>query len=167
MAAQDDDLAPESAEDLFEDAPCGFLSTRPDGTIVRVNRTLLRWLGQPSEAVVGRRFADLLSPASRIYHETHYAPLLHMQDGVRDVALDLVRADDSRLPVLVSATLRRDAAYAPTAVRVAVFDATERREYERELLGASRRERERRERAELMERTLGAFGDGLESKDRG
>jgi phosphoserine phosphatase RsbU/P len=151
----------ESAEDLFEDAPCGFLSTRPDGTIVRVNRTLLRWLGQPSGDVVGRRFADLLSPASRIYHETHYAPLLHMQDVVRDVSLDLVRADESRLPVLLSATLRRDEAHAPVAVRVAVFDATERREYERELLDASRRERERRERAEVMEQTLAAFDGGI------
>jgi len=149
----------ESADELFEDAPCGFLATQPDGTILRSNRTLARWLGQPPEQIVGRRFADLLSPASRIYHETHYAPLLHMQDVVRDVALDLVRADGTRLPVLVSATLRRDAAHAPEAVRVAVFDATERRGYERELLDASRRERERRERAELMERTLAAFGD--------
>jgi sigma-B regulation protein RsbU (phosphoserine phosphatase) len=135
-------------------AQAGFLSTRPDGTILHADRTLLRWLGQPSEQVVGRRFADLLTPASRIYHETHYAPLLHMRDMVRDVALDLVRADQSRLPVLVSAALRRDDAHAPVAVLVAVFDATERREHERELLDASRRERQRRELAELIERPL-------------
>jgi PAS domain S-box-containing protein len=139
-----------TAQDRFEDAPCGILSTRPDGTILRANRTLLLWLGQPSERVVGRRFADLLTPASRIYHETHYAPLLHMRDVVDDVSLDLVRADGSRLPVLVSATLARDDAHVPTAVRVAIVDATERREYERELLDASRRERERRELAEIM-----------------
>jgi len=137
-------------QDLFEDAPCGLLSTRPDGTILRVNRTLLRWLGQTPEQVVGRRLADLLTPASRIYHETHYAPLLHMHDVVRDVSLDLVRADKSRLPVLVNATLSRDDAHVPTAVRVAIVDATERRQHERELLDASRRERERRELAEIM-----------------
>jgi sigma-B regulation protein RsbU (phosphoserine phosphatase) len=138
------------ADDLFEDAPCGLLATLPDGTITRVNRTLLRWLGQPSEQVVGRRFADLLTPASRIYHETHYAPLLHVRDAVHDVSLDLVRIDGSRLPVLVSATLSRDGAHVPTAVRVAIVDATERRQHERELLDASRRERERRELAEIM-----------------
>lgn len=162
MAAEDDnpidDTAAGSAEDLFEDAPCGFLSLRPDGTIVRVNRTLLRWLGQPADLVIGWRFVDLLSPGSRIYHETHYAPLLQMQDVVRDVVFELVRADSSRLPVLASASLLRNEAYAPVAVRVAVFDATDRRKYERELLDASRRERERRERAEIMEQTLAAFG---------
>ena len=34
-------LAAETAEDLYENAPCGYLSTLPDGTIVKVNRTLL------------------------------------------------------------------------------------------------------------------------------
>ena len=34
-----------SAEDLYENAPCGYLSAAPDGTIVRVNATFLRWTG--------------------------------------------------------------------------------------------------------------------------
>ncbi len=35
----DDELLEDTAEDLFENAPCGYLSTLPDGTIVKVNRT--------------------------------------------------------------------------------------------------------------------------------
>src|ERR1700761_4960042 len=37
------DLNPleESAEDLFHNAPCGYLTTLPDGTIVQVNTTFL------------------------------------------------------------------------------------------------------------------------------
>ena len=35
----------QSAEDLYEHAPCGYLSTAPDGQIVRVNATFLRWTG--------------------------------------------------------------------------------------------------------------------------
>jgi sigma-B regulation protein RsbU (phosphoserine phosphatase) len=27
-------------EDLFENAPCGYVSTRPDGRITKVNHTL-------------------------------------------------------------------------------------------------------------------------------
>ncbi|MEV5343983.1 PAS domain-containing protein, partial [Streptomyces sp. NPDC052676] len=38
-------LLEDSTEDLFENAPCGFLSTALDGTIVKVNATLLAWLG--------------------------------------------------------------------------------------------------------------------------
>ena len=93
----------ESAEDLYENAPCGYLSTDPDGLIVRVNATFLRWTGHRREELVGRRrFAELLTGGGRIYHETHYAPLLRMQGSVREIALDIVRADGTRLPVLVN-----------------------------------------------------------------
>lgn len=132
-------LLVETAEELYEGAPCGYLSTRLDGTFVRVNRTFLEWTGHTPEDLVGRRrFADLLSPGGRIYHETHYAPLLSMQGMVREIALELVRADGSRLPVLVNSTLVVDAEGRPVGVRTMVFDATSRREYERELLRARR-----------------------------
>ena len=38
-------LLEDSAEDLYEHAPCGYLSTLLDGTIAKVNATLLDWLG--------------------------------------------------------------------------------------------------------------------------
>ncbi|HEX2071800.1 MAG TPA: SpoIIE family protein phosphatase [Thermoleophilaceae bacterium] len=144
-----------SAEDLYEDAPCGYLSALPDGTVVRANRTLLAWTGHSREEIVGRRFADLLSPGGRMYHETHYAPLLAMQGAVREIALEIVRADGGRMPVLVNSTLHRDAAGAPVEIRTAVFGVADRREYERELLRARDREQEARERAEVLQRTMG------------
>jgi PAS domain S-box-containing protein len=132
-----------TAEELFEDAPCGQLSTRLDGTIVRVNRTFEALTGlERGELVEARRFQDLLSPGGRIYYETHYAPLLHMQDSVRAIAVDIVRADGRRLPALVNSVLRRDDAGRPQAVWTSVVDATDRRGYEDELLRASRREQE-------------------------
>ena len=95
---------------------------------MRVNETFLRWTGHAREALVGvRRFQDLLTGGGRIYHETHYAPLLRMQGEVREIALDIVRADGSRMPALVNATLKLDAAGEPRLVRTTVFDATERR----------------------------------------
>ena len=90
------DAAPdfeESAEDLYENAPCGYLSAAPDGTLVRVNGTFLRWTGYRREDLVGvKRFQDLLTVGGRIYHETHYAPLLRMQGKVREIAVDIVAA---------------------------------------------------------------------------
>jgi PAS domain S-box-containing protein len=130
----------DSLEDLYEDAPCGYLSCQPDGTVARVNRTFLDWTGLDREEVVGaRRFVDLLTAGGRIYHETHFAPLLRMQGSVRAIALDIRRADGSLLPVLVNATQRADPAGRPLAVRITVFDATDRRTYEVELLDARRR----------------------------
>jgi sigma-B regulation protein RsbU (phosphoserine phosphatase) len=68
-------LVEETAEDLYEHAPCGYLSTRPDGTIVRVNQTLLDWIGRSRDALMaGIRFQTLLTVGSRMYYETHYAP---------------------------------------------------------------------------------------------
>ena len=139
----DRDLLEPTAEDLFEDAPCGHVTTRLDGTILRVNRTFEALTGLArDELVEARRFQELLSPGGRIYYETHYAPLLQMQDSVRAIAVEIVRGDGSRLPALVNSVLRRDEDGRPQEVWTSVFDATDRRGYEDELLRASRRERE-------------------------
>jgi phosphoserine phosphatase RsbU/P len=141
MAADGQDR--DSAEDLFENAPCGYLSTLLDGTIVMVNSTFEQWTGHPREQLLaGRRFQELLSPGGQIYHETHYAPLLQMQGWVREIAVEIVRADGSRLPALVNSTVHDRGPGQPQIVRTMVFDATDRRRYEEELLRAQRRERE-------------------------
>jgi PAS domain S-box-containing protein len=137
----DSRLLEESAEDLYEHAPCGYLSTDPRGRIVKVNQTFLDWTGYTrDELLAGRRFADLLTAGGRIYHETHYAPLLAMQGAVREIAIEIVRADGTVLPALINSTLRTDAAARPQVIRTTIFDATDRRRYEQDLLAAHRRE---------------------------
>jgi len=139
----EDEILEESIEDLFENAPCGYLSTALDGTICKVNRTFESWTGHDREDLVGKkRFPQLLTGGGRIYHETHYAPLLRMQGEAREIALEIVRADGSRLPVLVNSVVMNDADGNPQAIRTIVFDASDRRRYEEELLRARRRERE-------------------------
>jgi phosphoserine phosphatase RsbU/P len=153
--ALDAALLADNAEKLYDEAPCGYLSTTPDGTVVRVNRTFLTWTGLTREELVGvRRFADLLSVGGRIYHETHLAPMLRLQGAVREMALEVVRADGELLPVLLNAVLERGADGEPVVVRVAVFDATERRLYEQELLRARRSAEEAESRALSLARTL-------------
>ncbi|MEV7802287.1 SpoIIE family protein phosphatase [Microbispora sp. NPDC088329] len=140
-------LAEEAFEDLYEHAPCGHLSTLPDGTIIRVNRTLLELTGyEPGELTGGMRIQNLLAVGDRIFYETHFAPLLAMQSVVREIAVDVRRADGTRLPVLLNAVMRDD----PRVIRFCVFAATDRREYERELLRA----RQRAERSEAEAREL-------------
>jgi sigma-B regulation protein RsbU (phosphoserine phosphatase) len=118
------------AEELFEDAPCGYVTATADGTILRVNRTFETLLGRARGELVGRRFQELLTVGGRIYHETHYAPQLAMAGSAREIAVDLVRADGSTLPALITSVLRDG------VVRTIVFDATDRRLYERELVRA-------------------------------
>jgi sigma-B regulation protein RsbU (phosphoserine phosphatase) len=141
-------LLEDSAEDLYEHAPCGYLSTLLDGTIAKINTTLLNWLGYRRGDLVGRKtFSDLLTVGGRLYHETHFAPLLRMQGEVSGIALELKAADGSRLPVLVTSTVRTGSDGQPLLIRTTVFDARDRRAYETELLRA--RQEAEREREEL------------------
>ncbi len=134
------DLLQESLEDLYENAPCGYISTLPDGTFAKVNRTFLDWVGYQRKDLLGsKRFQDLLTVGGKIFYETHYAPLLRMQGFVKEVAFDLVGQTGKRLPVLISSIQKRDACGAPVFNRITIFNATERREYERELQLARRR----------------------------
>lgn len=140
---------------LYDRAPCAYLSTTPDGVIVRVNDTFLAWTGHRREDLVGRRrFIDLLPVGGRIYHETHYAPTLRLQGTAREIALEVVCADGRRLPVLVNSVLDRDADGNPLVIRTAAFDATERRRYEQEMLAAKRRAEESEARAVQLAQTL-------------
>ncbi|MGO6852366.1 ATP-binding protein [Rhizobium beringeri] len=126
----------EDLEDLYENAPCGYLSLQPDGRIVKVNRTLSTWIGIPAEQLLGKRLRDLLNTSGRIFYETHFAPLLRMQGFFNEVALDLVTADGRTLPVLANAMERRAEDGALLFTRVTMFQAAERRRYERELVDA-------------------------------
>ena len=128
----------EDLEDLFENAPCGYISAGADGRITKANSTFATWLGGNKADLIGRRFPDFLNIAGKIYYETHFAPLMRMQGFFNEVALDLVRADGSTLPVLVNAVERRDEAGHLRFIRITVFNASDRRRYERELLEARR-----------------------------
>lgn len=133
-------LPEESIEELYEQAPCGYISMLPDGTFVRMNKTFLTWSGYCAEELVGvRRFQDLLPPGGKIYYETHYAPLLQMQGFVNEMAFDFICKNGGRLPILINAVEKRDAAGQPFLTRVTIFDASDRRKYERELLAARRK----------------------------
>jgi PAS domain S-box-containing protein len=129
--------AVETTVELYEDAPVGYLTTGADGRIVRVNRTFCTLSGYRRDELVGkRRFYDLLPPGAKIYYETHYAPLLEMQRSVREIAFELICADGSRLPILVNARMGRPDGGEGPAILITVLDATQRRQYERELLAA-------------------------------
>jgi PAS domain S-box-containing protein len=144
-------VSADDAEVLYDHSPCGHLCQAPDGTVVKVNQTFLSWTGYRREQVVGRmRWTDLLTPGGRIYHETHYSPLLRMQGFVREVAVTVVCADGTRLPVLVSSRLFVDDDK-EAIILTSVFPAEERRRYEQELLAARRQAEEASQQLALMQ----------------
>ena len=119
---------------LFECAPCGLVVTKEDGTILRANQTFCHWIGFDSQALVGRRFQDLLTMGGRIFHQTHWAPLMQMQGSVAEVKLDLVHHDKHTVTMLLNGVRREHANGAFN--ELALFGTIDRDKYERELLNA-------------------------------
>ncbi|SNR55434.1 SpoIIE family protein phosphatase [Blastococcus mobilis] len=158
-------LLEEDPADLYENAPMGYLSTLPDGRIVKVNRTFCAWTGRTPGELIGTRFQDLLSVGGRVFHETHLAPLLRMQGAVREIALDVVRVDGSLLPCLLNAVELRDDDGAPVLVRATLFEATARRRYERELLAAQRAAEESEARSRTVQRVVSDLAAAMSVDD--
>jgi PAS domain S-box-containing protein len=160
-----DRLLDEDPADLYENAPMGYLSTLPDGRIVKVNRTFCAWTGRAAEDVLGSRFRDLLTVGGKVFHDTHLAPLLRMQGAVREVALDVLRVDGSMLPCLLNAVELRDETGAAVLVRATLFEATARRRYERELLAAQRAAEESEARSRTLQQVVSDLAAATSEED--
>jgi sigma-B regulation protein RsbU (phosphoserine phosphatase) len=144
----------DSLGDAFDNAPCGYLITTPEGAIRAVNATMASWLGRERETLIGTPFAQLLTGGGRIHYETHFAPMLLASGVLSGVTVDLVTAADERLPVLLTANVKTDLEGRPALVRIVADDAADRRSYERELLAERRRAEEERGRAVSWAETL-------------
>ena len=155
----------EDLEDLYETAPCGYLSLSPDGRIVKANRTIADWLGRPADKLIGTPIHDLLGFGGRIAYETHLAPLLRMQGHVHEIALDLLTADGEKVPAIANAAEKRAADGRHIFTRLTIFRAIDRRIYERTLLEArAKAEAEtkaHREAALLREQFIAVLGHDL------
>jgi phosphoserine phosphatase RsbU/P len=126
----------EDLEDLYETAPCGYVSVSPDSLIVKANQTLTGWLGREAGSLTGASIHDILGFGGRIAFETHLAPLLRMQGHVHEIALDLVTQAGEKIPTIANAAEKRDASGRHLFTRLTLFKAVDRRSYERSLVEA-------------------------------
>lgn len=130
LAQQIADLA--VYRDLFENAPCAYLVMDMAGEILRANGIFYRLTkrGPDSEPPFG--FRTLLTSAGAIFYDSQLLPRLLLSGRLNEIALDL-RVESTRVPVLANFSLTSEAG-TPKEIRVALFDASERRIYERNLL---------------------------------
>ena len=149
---------------LYEDAPCGLLQTDADGLIARANRTFCRWVGWERGDLEGhRRVQDFFTMGGRIFHQTHWLPLLQMQGSVSEVKLDFVHRDGHTFPVVLNAVRREEDGV--LFHDLAAYVAHDRNKYERELV-LSRRNLEAaiaqaKDRALLAEQMVGIVSHDL------
>lgn len=121
-------------EELYQNAPCGYFSFLPNGTIVKINRTFLNWLGYAEEEIVlQKKFTDLISKGSVIYYEMVYLPLLKIQGQVNEINFDIIRKNGLCFPALINSAVIKDKTGELRAINVTVYDITDRKKYEKEL----------------------------------
>ena len=135
-------------EDLYQRAPCGLLSFSIDGTIIRANQTLLKWLGLPERGIAGRLFTDLLDRGGKLYYQLFVQPMLTLHNEVREISFQIVSGEES-FPCLFSATAcTYDGKDQETVVHATIFKVMDRKKYEHELLKRKTRAEEEKQQKE-------------------
>jgi len=147
----------ETFEELYQEAPVAYFSTTADDVITRVNGTFLAWTGYREDELLGRRFRDLLEESTQPFYETRHVPVLRLQGEVREVAIRVQRADGSMLPVLLNSVLVPGPDGRPRSIRTAMFDATDRSQYERDLLAERRVAESAALRVQVLQNASSAF----------
>lgn len=144
-----------SWEALYHASPCGLLTSAPDGSIIEANETFLQWLGQSRDEVVGMSFTSLLDTGSQLFYETRHLAVLRLMGEVKEVRLRLRLRDGGSLPVVINSRLLPEG---HGWVQTALFDTSERDEYERELLLARRSAESSETRVRVLQDSSSAFG---------
>jgi len=118
--------------DLYENAPCGYHSVAPDGTILRMNRTELRWLGFSRRELVGAR--PFVSTLSRRCSRRYLRAFEALRDGAARAGLqaEFVRKDGTLFPASLDIAALRDRDGGFVATQATVIDLSARRRAEDE-----------------------------------
>ncbi|HEX5113422.1 MAG TPA: PAS domain-containing protein, partial [Saprospiraceae bacterium] len=118
--------------DLFNNAPCGYLATDQNGTIIEINETLLKWLGYTRNEIVGKMASrDLLTKESQ---ETfaYYFPKIRSGEinCVYDVEVTYLRKDKSKIAIIANSVAQYDEDGKFLYTRTSLFDISLRKQVE-------------------------------------
>ena len=131
----DQRVAERTAEalDLYQNAPCGYHSLGPDGIVLQMNDTELKWLRYRREEVVGRlRLSNLMTPPNAARYNQRLIEFV--EKGTTDVGeWDLQCKDGSFITVLKSSMAVRDAEGRFVKSRSTITNITERKRAEEKL----------------------------------
>lgn len=154
-----------SGDFLFEHAACALLLVKPDGLILKANARACRWLGYEEDELSGKqRMPDLLPVGARLFHHTHCLPILQVQGSVAEIQVDLYNRLGERVPMLINIMRLKDGDR--VLDQWALFKASDRRKYERELLIARKTAEAALEARQGAEAQLQAANARLSTADR-
>ncbi|MEC5163042.1 MULTISPECIES: hybrid sensor histidine kinase/response regulator [unclassified Janthinobacterium] len=154
-----------SGDFLFEHAACALLLADSNGLILRANASACRWLGYEENELAGKlRMLDLLPVGARLFYHTHCLPILQVKGSVGEIQVDLRNRLGERVPMLIN--IMRSQHEDRVLDQWALFIASDRREYERELLVARKTAEAALEARQEAEVLLQAVNAQLSATDR-
>ncbi len=124
--------------ELANEFPCGLAFVAIDGTFLFANPELRKLCNLRAASLSDCHFQQSLTKGGAIFYENQFLPTLLQRGKLREISLELVSSTSEHIPVFVNAVLRRSPDGDPIGILLAVFDATQRRLYEKELLRARR-----------------------------
>lgn len=132
-------------DDLLPDfVPCGLMRVAEDGRIMVMNATLRAMLGIPAGSADYTHIDPLLTPASRIFYQMNFVPILRLAGALDEIYLTFLDRGGGEIPVLINARRRGDGA----ASDWVVVRMEQRGWWEAELLQAKRRAEQATEKLE-------------------
>jgi PAS domain S-box-containing protein len=127
-------------KELYNNSPTGSFCSLPDGTIIDVNERFLDMTSYNLEEIIGKKkFTDFLSVGGKIYFETVYLQGLKLNGTLAEINFDFIKKDNIKLPILINSTEIKDTEGRHLFTQSVVFDISQRKKYEQEILIAKRK----------------------------
>ena len=120
--------------DLSDLAPYGLVRLSPSFDILQANPYFLDLVGATQADIdAGLKLHQLLSVAGKIFLQTRLQQELALAGRLEELALDIVRRDRVRIPVLLNAVQRLNEEGRPGEIVMALGPAASKRAYEAEV----------------------------------
>jgi PAS domain S-box-containing protein len=137
----------------LDNIPCGLLTFHVDGTITRLNKTMLSWLELTPKEASKKRFGNLLSVGGNLYYQMVIVPLLSRQGFVNEINFDILVNGGVSFPCLFNAVVVK-LPDQKEVVNAVIIKITDRKKHESELLKAKQLAEEETRRFETLSNVI-------------
>jgi len=138
---------------LYHQLPGGFISFKPDGTILKVNETLSKWMEISMEEIYKLKFRSILTKACGIYFSLVIEPILNIKVAVNEIHLKILTPAGS-FDALFNAVSHKDQHGNTIVINATIQQITDRKRYETELLFQKNLAEEEKRRFEFISNSV-------------
>lgn len=122
---------------IFNEAPIGFVSFKPDGEIIKANCTFYSFFDKTERELPSANFLKLLTKGSALYFQMVLNPLLNLREYTNEISLSFSTPTEN-FDALFNAKAYKDEHGKVIVVNAYLLKIIDRKKYEAELLLAKR-----------------------------